>query len=124
CVDAVLQAGIARVVVGALDPNPAAAGGLQKLRAAGVDVELLDSDEGSRQNEAGRTWKTLGRPFVTYKVAVTLDGKVAAPDRRWLSGEESRRLVHELRAASDAVAVGMGTVRTDAPRLDARDVGA
>lgn len=124
CVDAVLAAGIARVVVGALDPNPAAAGGLEKLRAAGVEIELLDSDEARRQNEAWRTWKTLGRPFVTYKVAVTLDGKVTAPGRRWLSGEESRRLVHELRAASDAVAVGMGTVRADAPRLDARDVGA
>jgi diaminohydroxyphosphoribosylaminopyrimidine deaminase/5-amino-6-(5-phosphoribosylamino)uracil reductase len=124
CVDAVLDAGIARVVVGALDPNPAAAGGLEKLRAAGVEVELLDSDEARRQNEAWRTWKTLGRPFVTYKVAVTLDGKVTAPGRRWLSGDESRRLVHELRAASDAVAVGMGTVRADAPRLDAREVGA
>jgi diaminohydroxyphosphoribosylaminopyrimidine deaminase/5-amino-6-(5-phosphoribosylamino)uracil reductase len=124
CVDAVLDAGIARVVVGALDSNPVAAGGLERLRAAGVEVELLDSDEARRQNEAWRTWKTLGRPFVTYKVAVTLDGKVTAPGRRWLSGEESRRLVHELRAASDAVAVGMGTVRADAPRLDARDVGA
>ena len=63
-----------------------------------------------------------GRPFVTYKVAATLDGRVAVPGRRWISGEESRRLVHELRAGSDAVAVGMGTVRADAPRLDARDV--
>jgi diaminohydroxyphosphoribosylaminopyrimidine deaminase/5-amino-6-(5-phosphoribosylamino)uracil reductase len=124
CVDAVIDAGIARVVVGALDPNPVAAGGLEKLRAAGVEVELLESDEARRQNEAWRTWKTLGRPFVTYKAAVTLDGRVTAPGRRWLSGEESRRLVHELRAASDAVAVGMGTVRADAPRLDARDVGA
>jgi diaminohydroxyphosphoribosylaminopyrimidine deaminase/5-amino-6-(5-phosphoribosylamino)uracil reductase len=69
-------------------------------------------------------WKSLGRPFVTYKVAVSLDGRVVVPGRRWVSGEESRRLVHELRAASDAVAVGMGTVRTDRPRLDARDVGA
>lgn len=124
CVDAVIEAGIARVVVGALDPNPVAAGGLAKLREAGIEVELLDSDEARRQNEAWRTWKTLGRPFVTYKAAVTLDGKVTAPGRRWLSGEESRRLVHELRAESDAVAVGMGTVRADAPRLDARDVGA
>jgi diaminohydroxyphosphoribosylaminopyrimidine deaminase/5-amino-6-(5-phosphoribosylamino)uracil reductase len=61
---------------------------------------------------------------VTYKAAVTLDGRVTVPGRRWVSGEESRRLVHELRAASDAVAVGMGTVRLENPRLDARDVGA
>ena len=122
CVDAVIDAGIARVVVGATDPNPVAAGGLEKLRAAGIEVELLESDDARRQNEAWRTWKTLGRPFVTYKVAVTLDGRVTAPGRRWISGEESRHLVHELRAASDAVAVGMGTVRADAPKLDARDV--
>jgi len=124
CTDAVIDAGIARVVVGALDPNPVAAGGLEKLRAAGIDVELLESDGAFRQNEAWRTWKALERPFVTYKAAVTLDGHVTVPGRRWISGEESRRLVHELRAASDAVAVGMGTVRADAPQLDARDVGA
>ena len=124
CTDAVIDAGIARVVVGALDPNPVAAGGVDKLRAAGIDVELLESDDAFRQNEAWRTWKALGRPFVTYKAAVTLDGQVTVPGRRWISGEESRRLVHELRAASDAVAVGMGTVRADAPQLDARDVGA
>ena len=124
CTDAVIGAGIARVVVGALDPNPVAAGGIEKLRASGVEVELLESVEARRQNEAWRTWKALGRPFVTYKVAVALDGRVTVPGRRWISGEESRRLVHELRAASDAVAVGMGTVRADAPRLDARDVGA
>jgi diaminohydroxyphosphoribosylaminopyrimidine deaminase/5-amino-6-(5-phosphoribosylamino)uracil reductase len=124
CADAVIEAGITRVVVGALDPNPVAAGGLEKLRAAGIEVELLESEDARRQNEAWRTWKTLGRPFVAYKAAVTLDGRISLPGRRWISGEESRRLVHELRAASDAVAVGMGTVRADAPRLDARDVGA
>jgi diaminohydroxyphosphoribosylaminopyrimidine deaminase/5-amino-6-(5-phosphoribosylamino)uracil reductase len=124
CADAVIDAGIARVVVGALDPNPRAAGGLERMRAAGVHVELVDSLEARRQNEAWRTWVSLGRPFVTYKVAVTLDGRVAVPGRRWVSGKQSRRLVHELRAASDAVAVGMGTVRADAPRLDARDVDA
>jgi diaminohydroxyphosphoribosylaminopyrimidine deaminase/5-amino-6-(5-phosphoribosylamino)uracil reductase len=122
CTDAVIDAGIARVVIGARDPNPAASGGLEKLRAAGIEVELLESDDARRQNEAWRTWKALGRPFVTYKAAVTLDGRVSVPGRRWISGEASRRLVHELRAASDAVAVGMGTVRADAPRLDARDV--
>jgi diaminohydroxyphosphoribosylaminopyrimidine deaminase/5-amino-6-(5-phosphoribosylamino)uracil reductase len=124
CTDAVLAAGVARVVAGTLDPNPVAAGGLERLRAAGVETELLDSADARRQNEAWRTWKSLGRPFVTYKVAVTLDGRVAVPGRRWVSGEESRRLVHELRAASGAVAVGMGTVRADDPRLDARDVAA
>jgi diaminohydroxyphosphoribosylaminopyrimidine deaminase / 5-amino-6-(5-phosphoribosylamino)uracil reductase len=124
CVDRVLEAGVARAVVGSLDPNPKAGGGVERLRAAGVDVELVDSFEARRQNEAWRTWVALGRPFVTYKVAVTLDGRVAAPGSRWISGEESRRLVHELRAASDGVAVGMGTVRADAPLLTARGVDA
>jgi diaminohydroxyphosphoribosylaminopyrimidine deaminase / 5-amino-6-(5-phosphoribosylamino)uracil reductase len=124
CSDALIDAGVARIVVGARDPNPKAAGGIEKLRAAGVDVELLDSWPAHVQNEAWRTWKAQGRPFVTYKVAVSLDGRVVVPGRRWVSGEESRRRVHELRAATDAVAVGMGTVRADDPRLDARDVGA
>ena len=124
CSEAVIAAGVARVVIGARDPNPKAAGGIERLRKAGVEVELLDSWVAHVQNEAWRTWKSLGRPFVTYKVAVSLDGRVVVPGRRWVSGEESRRLVHELRAASDAVAVGMGTVRADNPRLDARDVGA
>jgi diaminohydroxyphosphoribosylaminopyrimidine deaminase / 5-amino-6-(5-phosphoribosylamino)uracil reductase len=124
CVDRVLEAGVARAVVGSLDPNPKAGGGVERLRAAGVDVELVDSFEARRQNEAWRTWVALGRPFVTYKVAVTLDGRVAAPGSRWISGEESRRLVHELRAASDGVAVGMGTGRADAPLLTARGVDA
>ena len=124
CSEAVIAAGVARVVIGARDPNPKAAGGIERLRDAGVQVELLDSWAAHVQNEAWRTWKSLGRPFVTYKVAVSLDGRVVVPGRRWVSGEASRRLVHELRAASDAVAVGMGTVRADNPRLDARDVGA
>ena len=123
CADAVVGAGVARVVVGARDPNPVVDGrGLERLRAAGVEVELLDDFAARRQNEAWRVWKSLGRPFVAYKAAVTLDGRVTVPGRRWVSGDESRRRVHELRAASDAVAVGMGTVRADAPRLDARDV--
>jgi diaminohydroxyphosphoribosylaminopyrimidine deaminase/5-amino-6-(5-phosphoribosylamino)uracil reductase len=125
CADAVVAAGVARVVVGAHDPNPVVDGrGLERLRAAGIDVELLDDFAARRQNEAWRVWKSRGRPFVTYKAAITIDGRVTVPGRRWVSGEESRRRVHELRAASDAVAVGMGTVRADTPRLDARDVGA
>ena len=107
-------------------PNPEV-GGLDALREAGLDVEVAAGDlgyEARRQNEAWRTWIAHSRPFVTYKVAVTLDGRVTLPGSRWVSGEESRRLVHELRAASDAVAVGMGTVRADDPQLTARDVDA
>jgi len=124
CTTAVLEAGVARVVAGSRDPNPKAGGGLEALRAKGVDVELVDSFDARAQNEAWRTWISQGRPFVTYKAAMTLDGRLTAPRERWISGDASRRLVHELRAASDAVAVGMGTVRADAPRLDARGVGA
>jgi diaminohydroxyphosphoribosylaminopyrimidine deaminase/5-amino-6-(5-phosphoribosylamino)uracil reductase len=125
CADALVAAGVARVVVGARDPNPLVDGrGIERLRAARIEVELLDDLAARRQNEAWRVWKSLGRPFVTYKAALTLDGRVAVPGRRWVSGDESRRRVHELRAASDAVAVGMGTVRADAPRLDARGVDA
>ena len=124
CVDALLAAGVSRVVAGSLDPNPEAQGGLERLQASGVEVEHADSFEARRQNEAWRTWVALGRPFVTYKAAMTLDWRVTVPGVRWVSGEASRRRVHELRAASDAVAVGMGTVRLENPRLDARDVDA
>ena len=122
CTDRIAAEGVARVVVGARDPNPEAAGGIERLREAGVDVDFVDAWEARVLEEAWRVWVTRGRPFVTYKVAASLDGQVTVPGRRWVSGEESRRLVHELRAASDAVAVGMGTVRADAPSLDARDV--
>jgi diaminohydroxyphosphoribosylaminopyrimidine deaminase / 5-amino-6-(5-phosphoribosylamino)uracil reductase len=126
CVDAVLAAGVARVVAGSRDPGPSG-GGLERLAAAGVDVEVAEGELAFRcraQNEAWRTWITLGRPFVTYKAAVTLDGRVTVPGSRWVTGEPSRRLVHELRAASDAVGVGMGTVRADDPQLTARGAGA
>ena len=122
CTDAILAAGIARVVYGAIDPNPKAAGGAARLRDEGVDVELVDSFEARAVNEAWRTWVAKKRPYVIYKAAVTLDGRVTVPGERWVSGEESRRAVHELRAAVDAVAVGGGTARADQPRLDARDV--
>jgi len=122
CTDAIVAAGVAEVVVGSRDPNPVAGGGMERLVAAGIEVDVVESFESRRQNEAWRTWISTGRPFVTYKVAATLDGRVTVPDSRWVTGEESRRLVHELRAVSDAVAVGMGTVRADDPRLDAREV--
>jgi diaminohydroxyphosphoribosylaminopyrimidine deaminase / 5-amino-6-(5-phosphoribosylamino)uracil reductase len=121
CTDAIVAASVSRVVTGATDPVQ---DGLGRLREAGIEVELVDSWEARVQNEAWRTWAALGRPFVTYKAAVTLDGRMTVPGSRWVSGEESRRLVHELRAASDAVAVGMGTVRADDPALTARGVGA
>jgi diaminohydroxyphosphoribosylaminopyrimidine deaminase/5-amino-6-(5-phosphoribosylamino)uracil reductase len=124
CADAVAAAGVARVVAGVADPNPAAAGGAARLRELGVEAEVADDPGARRLHEAWATWVTRGRPFVTYKAAVTLDGRVTVPGSRWVSGEESRRLVHELRARSDAVAVGMGTVRLESPRLDARGVDA
>ncbi len=130
CADAVIAAGIARVVVGSGDPDPRTNGaGIARLREAGIEVEVDEGDlakRARRQNEAFRTWVSRGRPFVTYKAAATIDGRLAAAggDARWVSGEESRRRVHEMRAASDAVAVGMGTVRADNPSLTARDVDA
>ena len=130
CVDAIVAAGVSKVVAAAGDPNPKTDGrGFEGLRAAGIEVEVADGDgalRARRQNEACRTWIAKGRPFVTYKAAMTLDGRLAAAggDARWVSGEDSRRLVHELRAAADAVAVGMGTVEADDPALTARDVGA
>jgi diaminohydroxyphosphoribosylaminopyrimidine deaminase / 5-amino-6-(5-phosphoribosylamino)uracil reductase len=122
CTSAIVAAGVERVVFGANDPNPEAAGGAEQLREAGLDVEFVDWFEARQLNEAWRTWVTKRRPFVIYKVAASLDGRVTIPGRRWVTGEQSRRLVHELRARVDAVAVGGGTARADLPRLDARDV--
>jgi diaminohydroxyphosphoribosylaminopyrimidine deaminase / 5-amino-6-(5-phosphoribosylamino)uracil reductase len=130
CADAVIEAGIARVVAAVGDPNPKTDGqGFERLRDAGIEVEQPGGELEWRarvQNEGYRTWIALRRPFVTYKAAVTLDGRVAAAggDARWVSGEASRRLVHELRARSNAVAVGMGTARRENPQLTAREVGA
>jgi len=125
CADAVVEAGVTRVVAAVGDPNPKVDGhGFESLRVAGVEVDVADLWEARVQNEAWRVWIARRRPFVTYKVAITLDGRVTAPGSRWVSGEASRRRVHELRAAVDAVAVGMGTVRADGPQLTARDVGA
>ena len=125
CTEAVLRAGVAKVVAGSLDPNPEARGGLGVLRQAGVEVELQDSFAARAQNEAWRTWVSRRRPFVVLKLAQTLDGRVTVPgSSQWISGPDSRRRVHELRAQVDAVAVGMGTARADDPQLTARDVGA
>jgi diaminohydroxyphosphoribosylaminopyrimidine deaminase/5-amino-6-(5-phosphoribosylamino)uracil reductase len=130
CADAVVAAGVVRVVAAAGDPNPQTNGqGFERLRAAAIEVELAGGElewRARAQNEGYRAWVARGRPFVTYKAALTLDGRVAASsgDARWVSGEQSRRVVHELRAQSDAVAVGMGTVRRENPQLTARGVDA
>jgi diaminohydroxyphosphoribosylaminopyrimidine deaminase/5-amino-6-(5-phosphoribosylamino)uracil reductase len=128
CADAVVSAGVACVVAAVGDPDPRTNGqGFERLREAGIEVELAGGElewHARVQNEGFRTCAALGRPFTTYKAAATLDGRVTVPGSRWVTGEESRRRVHELRAASDAVAVGLGTVRADAPRLDARGVHA
>ena len=128
CVDAILEAGVGRVVVGVRDPNPnVTGGGVERLRDAGVDVEVVVGEPARRARDLNAGYLSVherGRPWVIYKAAVTLDGRMTVPGQRWVSGEESRRRVHELRAWVDAVAVGMGTARADAPRLDARGVDA
>lgn len=123
CTQALLAAGVARVVVGVPDPSPLAGGGAAALRAAGVAVEVgLLADEAEAVNEPWLTATRRGRPFVTWKVAATLDGRVAAADgtSRWITGEAARADVHRLRAEVDCVLVGVGTVLADDPSLTAR----
>ena len=126
CTEALLSAGVARVVYAVPDPTALAAGGARHLRDAGVDVEegLLRADA-ERANERWLTGVREQRPFVVWKVAATLDGRVAAADgtSRWVSSEDSRRDVHRLRAECDAVVVGVGTVLADDPHLSVRDAG-
>lgn len=124
CTEALVAAGVARVVYAQGDPHAIAAGGAQRLRAAGIDVEGgVMAEEAAAINEAWTFAVTEGRPLVTWKVAATLDGRVAATDgtSRWITGEPSRAQVHDLRADVDAIAVGTGTVLADDPHLTARD---
>jgi len=127
CSQALVAAGIARVVYAVADPNPTAAGGARTLRAAGVEVEggVLEADA-ALGNEAWLTAMRLGRPFVTWKYAASLDGRVAAADgsSRWITGPEAREDAHRLRAESDAILVGSGTQRSDDPHLTVRGVDA
>ncbi|WP_116951145.1 bifunctional diaminohydroxyphosphoribosylaminopyrimidine deaminase/5-amino-6-(5-phosphoribosylamino)uracil reductase RibD [Jiangella endophytica] len=127
CTDALIAAGVARVVVAVADPNPVAAGGAATLRAAGVDVEVgVLTDEATSANARWLTPFRTHRPFVVWKFAATLDGRSAAADgtSRWITGEDARADVHRLRAAVDTVVVGSGTVLADDPRLTARLDGA
>ena len=123
CTEAILKAGIARVVIGHLDPNPKMQGkSVEILAGAGVEVEVLDDPAFERQNEQFMHLMRTGRPFVHLKLAATLDGRIAAAggDSRWVTGEGARIRAHWLRAEAGAVLVGAGTVRTDDPLLTAR----
>ncbi|MEV8534115.1 bifunctional diaminohydroxyphosphoribosylaminopyrimidine deaminase/5-amino-6-(5-phosphoribosylamino)uracil reductase RibD [Streptomyces sp. NPDC051211] len=123
CAQALLDAGITRVVYAVADPNPQASGGAATLRAAGVETVggLLEA-EAAAGNTAWLTSVRLGRPYVLWKYAATLDGRIAAGDgtSRWISSPESRADVHRLRAEADAVVVGSGTLRADDPHLAVR----
>lgn len=127
CADAVIRAGVKRVVVGMADPNPLVAGrGIRKLRQAGIQVDVgLLREDCRRLNEAFFKHITRRLPFVILKLAVSLDGKIATAtgDSRWITGEPARRHVHGLRNQVDAVLVGAGTVIADDPQLTCRIPG-
>lgn len=129
CTDAILQAGIKRVVVASDDPTEKASGrGLGILRDEGVEVIVADGDVATAArllNQAFRKHARVGRPWVLFKSAMTLDGKVATRtgDSQWISGEQSRDLAHRWRASVDAVVVGIGTALADDPQLTARPSG-
>ncbi len=126
CAQALIEAGIARVHYAVPDPTPTATGGSTTLAEAGIEVEGgLLADEAAAGNEAWLTAVLRRRPFVLWKYAATLDGRIAAADgtSRWISSAESRADVHRLRAQADAVIVGSGTARADDPHLGARIAG-
>jgi diaminohydroxyphosphoribosylaminopyrimidine deaminase/5-amino-6-(5-phosphoribosylamino)uracil reductase len=128
CVDALVAARVARVVVALEDPDPKVAGqGIAQLAAAGVDVVLGVEAQAAEDLLAPYLHqRRTGRPFVVLKVAASLDGRIAAPDgtSRWITGAAARADAHRLRAESDAVLVGAGTVRADDPELTVRDADA
>jgi diaminohydroxyphosphoribosylaminopyrimidine deaminase/5-amino-6-(5-phosphoribosylamino)uracil reductase len=125
CVDALIAAGVSRVVAATRDPSPTAGGGVERLRAAGIDV-ALDVEAGAARELNAPFFHSFAsdRPWVTLKLALSIDGAIADASRApaWLTGKKSRREVHRLRAGSDAIAVGLGTARADNPELTVRDV--
>lgn len=127
CVDAILGAGISKVVVARTDPDPRVAGrGIQLLREAGVEVIIGLQEEAALALDPGYfRHRETGLPFVTLKAASTLDGQVAAEDgsSKWITSDVARQDAHELRAGADAVMVGAGTLRSDDPLLDVRIAG-
>ena len=128
CADALIAAGVSRVVVGLADPDPdpqVAGRGLARLRDAGVEVDVgVAGDVVAEQLAPYLTHRRTGRPYVVLKLAASLDGRTAAADgsSRWITGEAARADAHRLRAESDAVLVGAGTVRADDPALTVRHV--
>lgn len=126
CADALIAAGVKRVYFATVDPNPLVAGrGARKLRQAGIEVHQgLERKAARALNDSYFTFHLTGRPFVTLKIAQTLDGRVAANggDARWITGKEARKEGHRLRTMVDAVLTGGGTVRTDNPSLTVRHV--
>ena len=126
CTDAIIKSGIKRVVVGITDPDERVSGsGLEALRSAGIIVEAgQNSDDVAQQLTPYLHHRRTGRPYVVLKLAATLDGRIAAPDgsSNWITGEQARKDVHMLRAESDAICVGAGTIRNDDPRLTVRSV--
>ncbi len=126
CTEALIEAGVARVVIGATDPNPRVSGaGVTRLREAGLEVTVGVLEEACWElNVVFNHWVTTGRPLVVLKLATTLDGRIAAAsgESQWITGASARAEVHAMRAHLDAVMVGSGTALADDPRLTARDV--
>ncbi|MFK7835364.1 MAG: bifunctional diaminohydroxyphosphoribosylaminopyrimidine deaminase/5-amino-6-(5-phosphoribosylamino)uracil reductase RibD [Sulfitobacter sp.] len=127
CADALIAAGVARVVTAIGDPNPQVAGqGLERLRAAGIAVEVGQGAQQAAEDNSGFLMvQNHGRPFLTLKLAQSFDGRIATGtgESQWITGPEARRAVHGLRARHDAVLVGGGTARKDDPSLTVRDLG-
>jgi diaminohydroxyphosphoribosylaminopyrimidine deaminase/5-amino-6-(5-phosphoribosylamino)uracil reductase len=125
CTDALVAAGVRRVVAAMRDPTPAAGGGMERLHRAGLEVTLLEGDAGAAARALNRRWLrrvTAGRPWVTLKAGTSLDGRIAAADggSQWITGEAARRRGLELREEHDAILVGVGTVLADDPQLTRR----
>jgi len=123
CTEAIIKSGIKKVVIGTIDPNPLHAGkALDLLQNAGIEVELLNDPECEKINEKFNYFISTELPFIHTKWAMTLDGKIATRtgDSKWISCDESRKLVHELRAEHDVIMIGSGTVLKDDPKLNVR----
>lgn len=124
CTQEIIKSGISKVVVGMIDPNPKVSGkGIKELEDAGIEVVSgVDEEECRRLNESYVKYIRTGLPFVTMKIAMTLDGKIATPEgqSKWITNEKSRRFVHRIRSSVDAILTAIGTVKADDPQLTSR----